>query len=144
MKRDATAPTVIYTPSSATYGVSDTVPVTCTAADAMSGLSGPSACPGASGPAFDFAPGLHTLSYTAADNAGNTTTGTGSFTIVIRAADVCALITRWSDNKGVANSLCVKVGHDSKGAFANEAHAQDGNHLQAGKADVLIALVNGL
>jgi Mg-chelatase subunit ChlD len=144
VKRDGTPPVVTYTPSGATYGVADTVSIACAVSDATSGVAGSATCPGASGAAYTFAAGRHTLSYTATDNAGNIGRGTATFTIVVDPADVCALVRRWTDNAGVANSLCVKLTHGSTRAFTNEVNAQRGKHLQADKADLLIRLANAL
>jgi hypothetical protein len=144
VKRDGTPPVVTYTPSAATYGVADTVSIACAVSDTTAGLAGSETCPGAAGAAYAFAPGRHTLSYTATDNAGNTGSGTATFTIVVDPADIYTLLRRWTDNAGVANSLYVKLRSGSTRAFTNEVNAQRGKHLQADKADVLIRLANAL
>jgi hypothetical protein len=143
VKRDATAPVVSYTPSAATYGVADTVSIACAVSDATSGVAGSTTCPGATGAAFTFAAGPHTLSATATDNAGNTGTGTATFTVVVDRAGLSTLIRRWTDNAGVANSLITKLANGSARAFANEVNAQR-KHLQADKADILIRLAGAL
>lgn len=144
VRRDGTAPVVTYTPSAATYGVDDVVSIGCTVSDATSGVAGNATCPGAVGAAYTFAAGHHTLTYSATDNAGNIGTGTATFTIVVAPADVCTLVRRWTDNAGVASSLCTKLKNGSTRAFTNEVNAQRGKHLQADKAAVLIRLANAL
>jgi hypothetical protein len=57
VKRDATGPVVTFGGNAGSYGLADTVAITCTASDAMSGLSGPSDCGGVSGPAWSFGAG---------------------------------------------------------------------------------------
>lgn len=143
IKRDATNPTVTYAGNAGTYGVADTVAITCTAADNLSGVVS-STCADVSGPAWGFGAGSHALSATATDNAGNVGSGSTTFAIVVRAADISTLVRQWTDNAGVANSLCVKLDHGSIGAFVNEVNAQRGKHLDASKADLLISLALAL
>ena len=143
LKRDATNPTVTFTGNTGTYGIADTVAITCTASDNLSGLAS-STCPSASGPAYSFSAGTHTLTGTATDKAGNVGTASTTFTVVITAGDLCTLIDRFTDNSGVANSLCVKIQHGSIGAFVNEVNAQRGKHLDASEADLLISLAQAL
>jgi hypothetical protein len=90
IKRDATAPTVTFDGNRATYGVVDTVSITCTAADNLSGVAGP-ACEGVSGPAYGFDAGVSRFTSTATDNAGNIGTGSVAFTLEVTPADLCAL-----------------------------------------------------
>ena len=58
--------------------------------------------------------------------------------------DRLILIERWVSNKGVANSMCVKVQHQSWGALRNELQAQSGKKISAEHAAILIQLVAGL
>ena len=144
VKRDATPPSIVFAGNQGTYGVADTVAITCTASDATSGLATPSDCGGISGPAWSFGAGTHTFTRSATDNAGNVGTGSTSFTVDVTAAGLCTLAKRWSDNKGVAGSLCAKLRHGQLRAFRNELSAQRGKHIPAAKADVLIALSRSL
>lgn len=118
---DTTAPTVTYRGNLGTYGLLDSVAITCTAADDVggSGLAS-STCADASGPAWSFGAGSHTLSASATDNAGNTGTGSATFTVSVRSADLCTLTGRFVDGstkygalkpvqKAVVN-LLVKMG----------------------------------
>jgi Holliday junction resolvase len=81
---------------------------------------------------------------TASDNAGNTTPQSTTFTVVVDAAGICALIQQWSDNAGAAHSLCVKLDKNNMRPFRNELAAQRGKHLPADKADVILGLSQGL
>lgn len=144
VKRDATAPSVVFGGNAGTYGVDDTVTITCTASDAMSGLATPANCGGVNAPAWSLGAGPHTITRTAADNAGNTSTMSTTYTVVTDAAGICALIRQWSDNAGVANSLCVKLSHGTMTAFGNELAAQRGKHIPADKADIIRGLAAGL
>ena len=144
IKRDATGPTVTFGGNAGTYSLTDTVAITCTAADALSGLATPANCGGVSGAAYTFAGGLNTFTRTATDNAGNSTNGSVSFTVVVDAAGLCGLIRQWADNAGVANSLCVKIAKGNMQPFWNELAAQRGKHVPAAKADIILALSRGL
>jgi predicted dienelactone hydrolase len=90
MKRDATAPTVTYGGNAGTYGVDDTVSITCMPHDNLSGVA-ESTCRPVSGPAYTFGSGAHTFDATATDNAGNVGTGTATFTVEVTPSGLCAL-----------------------------------------------------
>lgn len=81
LQYDATAPTVTYTGNAGSYTADQTVSITCTAADNLSGVAS-STCANISGPASSFAVGTNTYSAKATDTAGNVgnTTST-SFTV---------------------------------------------------------------
>jgi hypothetical protein len=138
IKRDATPPTVTYTGAKATYTLNETVAITCAAADATSGLAS-SSCHDLTAPAWTI-PGATTLSATAQDNAGNTGSASVTFTVQVTAAGICDLAGKWVDDKGISNSLCVKLQHGSIGAFDNEVHAQTGKRLTQTQADALVTL----
>lgn len=83
---DETAPTVTYTGNAGTYTTSQTIAITCTASDALSGVAS-TTCANISGPASSFGVGVHNYSATATDKAGNTGSGSTSFTVTAPAAD---------------------------------------------------------
>jgi uncharacterized protein YegL len=89
IKRDATKPVVAFSGNQGTYALTDTVAITCSASDALSGLAG-STCPEVSGPAYTFAGGK-TLNASATDVAGNVGTASTSFTVDVTIAGICAL-----------------------------------------------------
>jgi uncharacterized protein YjiK len=91
---DTAAPTVTYTGNAGTYGVLNNVAISCTASDSLSGIDS-STCAGANGPAWSFGAGEHTLSAQASDKAGNVGSGSTTFTVTVRAADLGALTTQF-------------------------------------------------
>ncbi|MFI5053447.1 MAG: hypothetical protein ACHQDE_03720 [Acidimicrobiia bacterium] len=90
IKRDATAPVVTYSGNAGTYGLLAAIAINCTAIDGLSGVAS-STCANVSGPAWSFGAGPHTLSASATDNAGNTGTGSMTFTVMVTPADLCTL-----------------------------------------------------
>ena len=92
---DKTKPTIVFVGDRA-YGLQETVSVTCTATDALSGVaSSDCAMPLASGPAWSFGPGSHSVSANAADVAGNTLVASASFSVTVTSASLCALTTQF-------------------------------------------------
>jgi hypothetical protein len=91
---DTVAPTVTYSGDAGSYPILSTVAITCSAADDLSGGAA-STCAGASGPAWSFGAGSHTLSAQATDNAGNVGSGSATFTVTVRPADLCTLTTQF-------------------------------------------------
>jgi hypothetical protein len=106
---DKTSPTVTYT-GAATYGILDTVSITCTATDNLSGVAS-STCQDVSGPAYNFDPGSNTFSATATDVAGNTGQASVGFTLLVTFGDMCTLSKRFVTNAGVALStdMCAQL-----------------------------------
>ena len=141
IKRDATDPTIAFAGNLSTYGVADTISITCTAADAMSGLAS-ATCPEASGPAYDFV-GTNTLEAIARDEAGNTASASTTFVVVVTAADICTLVRQYVDQHGVAHALCTQLGGPIR-AFVNHVNAQRGKRLTDPEADLLIRLAVAL
>lgn len=152
-KRDATLPTISFS-GATSYTVDQTVAITCSAGDAMSGV-GSTTCPAVvSGPAYTFALGANTASESATDNAGNSRTASVSFTISVTHGSLCNLVKQFVSQNGIANSLCVKLENSadarSRGnanasqnqlnAFRNEVAAQSGKALTAAQATVLTVL----
>jgi len=79
---DKTPPVVTYAGNQGSYTRDQTVNITCTATDGLSGVES-TTCADITGPAASFAPGLNTFSATATDKAGNTGTGSTSFTVQV-------------------------------------------------------------
>lgn len=143
IKVDETKPVVIWSGNAGAYTVDQTVSLTCSASDALSGLAS-STCANVNGPAYTFAIGTNTYSASATDVAGNTNTASTSFTVSVTNASLCNLTTAWVSGSGVANSLCVKLNHGDYGAFRNELSAQSGKKISADNAAILMGLVNTL
>lgn len=154
---DKTAPTVTFSGNAGSYSIGQTVQITCSATDALSGLAS-ATCPEVSGAAIDLGPGTHTLEATATDRAGNTTVETATFEITVTYDGLCELARSYSGNPGVANSLCAKLASaqasaergqtDSAAgmiaAFKNEVAAQSGKALTAQQAATLSSLADTL
>ncbi|HET7572031.1 MAG TPA: hypothetical protein VFJ77_05100 [Gaiellaceae bacterium] len=153
---DTTAPTVTYT-GGGTYTVDENVSIACSASDALSGVASDT-CADVSGPAWSLGLGTHALSATATDNAGNTGSGSTSYTVVVDAGSLCALVERWAKNRGIANSLCTKIraaeAADARGqsktkrndvaAFDHEVAAQSGKGFTSDQAALLVELAAAL
>ena len=150
---DKTAPVVTYSGNAATYPVDQSVSIACSASDTLSGVASDT-CADVSGPAWSLGLGAHTVSATATDRAGNTGSGSASFTITVDEASLCALVRELVANHGIANSLCVKLdaaaAADARGqsktkandlrAFDREVGAQSGKALTADQAVLLTEL----
>jgi hypothetical protein len=93
---DTHPPTVTYSGDSGSYGILANVAITCTAADTLSGVAS-TTCANQSGPAYSFGAGTHPLSASATDKAGNTGSGTASFTVTVSAADLDSLTHQFAD-----------------------------------------------
>jgi hypothetical protein len=156
VKVDQTAPTVSYT-GGGTYTVDQDVSIGCSSSDALSGVASDT-CAGVSADAWSLGLGTHSLSATATDNAGNTGSGSTSYTVKVDATSLCNLVTRWAKNAGLANSLCVKLQaaaaagargqtktHDNNiAAFDNEVSAQSGKGFTAAQAALLVQFAAAL
>lgn len=153
---DKTAPTVAFV-GLRDYDISETVSVTCDISDALSGVE-TSNCSGASGDAASLGEGVHSVSASASDFAGNSASATGSFNITVSSDGMCELIRSHCNNAGVARSLCVKLrgaedahhGHhhdtarNRMRAFHNELRAQRGRHFDSGWFDSIDSLADAL
>jgi hypothetical protein len=94
--------------------------------------------------AWSFGLGPHTVSATAIDKAGNTASGSTTYTVTVTPAGLCRLVVRFLGKPELANSLCVKLEHHSWTAFRNEVRAQTGKSLSAVEAAILLRLVDAL
>jgi hypothetical protein len=151
---DATKPTVVYTGNAKTYTVDQMVSITCAAADNLSGVAS-STCQNISGPAYSFALGANNFAATATDKAGNTGSGSGSFTVTVNAAALNTVIARLVTDPSVAASLqqqasaiAAAPNANAKAgklnAFINAVHAQTGKSITPANAAILIALAKAL
>ena len=87
---DKTVPTLDFQGNAGTYSVLAMVAITCVASDPLSGV-GSTNCQNASGPAWSFGAGPHTLSADATDRAGNTGSASTTFTVTVHSAGLTAL-----------------------------------------------------
>ncbi|KQW48236.1 hypothetical protein ASD88_25970 [Pelomonas sp. Root662] len=87
VKIDKTPPAVVYRGNLGSYAPGQTVDIKCEAMDKDSGVAS-TTCADIRGAASSFGPGSHRYSATAADVAGNTGSGTASFTVVAMPGDI--------------------------------------------------------
>lgn len=158
---DTAPPTITYRGNAGTYTTADSVAISCSADDAVSGVASHT-CADISGPASSFGVGTHTFSATATDAAGNVGTGSVTFTVQPAVADPWAalrqLIDQWVTKPGIATALKAKLAAAEAaalrgdlrakagiiGAFINQLDAQAGKALTVEQAAVLIAMARGL
>jgi hypothetical protein len=154
---DLTNPTVTYTGGKATYDVDEQVSITCTAADALSGIAS-TTCANISGPAYSFGPGSHTFSASATDRAGNTATSSVTFSVVASYDGLCALAKELSSEKKVAVRLCdhlrqaehenslgkITKRNNHLDSFIEIVEEQRGRAFTAAEAATLIAFAQAL
>lgn len=146
---DLTAPTVVWTGGS-TYGIDQTVALTCSASDALSGVSS-SSCGGASGAATTYDVGTNTVTKTVYDAAGNSTTKSATFTVTVSSSSLCGLVRKLVSSTDVADGLCSKLAAAAKSsapakanqlnAFRNQLDAQTGKSVSAANAALLKGLL---
>jgi hypothetical protein len=91
---DKTPPTVVYTGNAGVYRVDQTVTITCTAADALSGIAS-STCASITGPAWSFGTGVVSRSASATDRADNVRTGSTSFVVGVTGDSLCGLTVQF-------------------------------------------------
>lgn len=147
---DKTAPNLSFSGNAGSYTLDQTVRIACAIADPLSGIADVD-CPAVNAPAASIGVGTHTLTATAVDNAGNIATVTTTFQIAMTHDALCALAEQFSDNPGIANSLCSKLeaaeaaaargqqqaAANMLNAFKNAVAAQSGKALTAEEAATL-------
>jgi hypothetical protein len=104
---DKDPPTIGWSDHPAAYALTDTVTITCSATDALSGISS-STCKDVSAPAWTL-PGSNTLTATATDVAGNTGVGSTSFDVPVTYDGLCALTRRFATHSADAIPLCAML-----------------------------------
>jgi hypothetical protein len=78
------------------------------------------------------------------DKDGGATEYTATVSVRVTVDSLCAAVTRWAKNDGIANSLCTHLRHGRPGAFRNEVAAQAGKSLTNDQAATLIRLSQSL
>jgi hypothetical protein len=149
---DKTNPKVTYT-GGGTYTVDQTVNITCTAADALSGIASSTCGANVTGPAYSFNLGTaYNYSATAMDKAGNVGNGSTSFTVTVTSASLINIVNKFETKPGVAALMVatlqgaqaafaggnIKSGDNQLNGFINQVMAQSGKSLTAAQAAVLI------
>jgi hypothetical protein len=135
---DATKPTITFAGNDGRYTVDQTVTITCTATDALSGIDTVT-CPAVSGPGYDYL-GENTLTATATDNAGNTVVVTARFTVDVTPASLCALTRQLVTTPNDAKAFCMKLSAGEFGAYQNAVRAKSGKSVTDANARLLIEL----
>jgi hypothetical protein len=108
---DTGAPTIMFAGNERSYGILDSVAISCTAADALSGVASPT-CTGSNGAGWSFGAGAHTLTAQATDKAGNIGSASTTFTVTVKPADLSKLTTQFvtGSAKYQSANLITKVG----------------------------------
>ncbi len=101
---DSTAPVITYSGDTGTYTVDETVNITATVTDNLSGVVSTTAKP-ISGPAYTFNIGANLISATATDAAGNVGTGSTHFNVVVTYTGLINLTNRFVTNAPIADLL---------------------------------------
>jgi hypothetical protein len=151
---DKTPPVVTYSGNQGDYSIADTVTITCSANDALSGIATTN-CTDISGPAWQFGLGVTNRSATATDRAGNVGNDSVTFTVTATASALEALIGQLVSDKTVVSSLVAKVDSVATAsnanakagkvaAFDNEIDAQTGKSITADQAALLKQLIAAL
>lgn len=121
---DKTAPVVTYGGNAGSYTVDQSVSITCTPSDALSGVAS-STCAPVTGPAYSFTVGANSFTASATDRAGNTGTGTTSFKVAATFDTLCALTQHFTTDPNRANSLCSKLTNAQAQATAGNTNAKN-------------------
>jgi hypothetical protein len=132
---DRTAPTLSYNGNQGSYTVDQTVNITCTASDNLSGVAS-TTCRDITGPAYSFALGTNSFSATATDNAGNVGDGSVSFTVGVTPGSLCSLTEQFVGNSRTATPLCVLLSR------IQSAQAMHNSQMKASLINAYIVLVN--
>jgi Peptidase family M1 domain len=156
VKHDSRPPEITYSGNAGSYTVDQTISIQCTATDPTpgSGLDSDT-CSDISGPAYTFGLGSHTFAASAQDVAGNTGTGSTTFTVHVTFASLEALVARFSTDPDVTAGLDDKLEAAAAAksarqranlldAFDNQVRAQTGKALTAEQAQILLGLSQAL
>jgi hypothetical protein len=151
---DKTPPVVGYTGNLGTYTVDQTIDITCSATDALSGI-GSTTCADIHRPAYELPLGMNTFSATAVDVAGNSASASVTFSVEVTEASLCNLTQRFTTKPQTADSLCTKLDAARQAptpqaragkltAFLNELDAQRGKAFSPADAAILSKLAQAL
>jgi hypothetical protein len=103
------APSITFTGNGSPYTLLQTVNITCSPSDATSGIdSALTSCPGATGLAWTFGAGSHTLNANATDNAGNSSSSSSTFTVMVTVGPLCQLTSQCVDGSAKYQALGAK------------------------------------
>jgi hypothetical protein len=122
---DTTPPVVVFGDHPATYEVSDTVAITCTATDDVAVVE--TTCADVSEPAWWFGTGAHTLTASATDAAGHTASATTTFTVWVSYPSLKALTSQWVSKSQIAAQLNAYLDAAFKAEARGNLKAEAGN-----------------
>ena len=103
IRRDATPPTLSFSGNAGSYNVAQALNIGCSATDNLAGIA--TTCTGINRPAYALPLGTTTITRTASDNAGNSGTGSTSFTITVDPASLCTLTRQFIQGSAAYQSL---------------------------------------
>jgi hypothetical protein len=154
VRLDTAAPDVSLSTDQASYGVDDTVTVTCSADDALSGVDSRD-CPDRTAPAASFALGTHRLTASATDTAGNTASASASFDVTVSVASLTSLTKRVvsdstaeaalaSDLAAVGNAPDSATKASAIATYQSDVRALPSSAVAADDAAALVRFADGL
>src|SRR5688500_11867450 len=146
ISRDTLGPVIDYSGHQSTYEIGEQVQIFCNTFDATSGVAS-TTCTDILGSAMAFDVGTHVFTSTATDNAGNVTTTTVSFDVVVTHAGLAALVNQYVTKASVAKSLIRNLEAAAAGnaraidSFIRTVTRETGRSISAEDAATLLRLV---
>lgn len=123
LRIDETPPVVTYSGNAGAYTVDQTVAITCSATDALSGIFS-KVCHDINGPAYTFNIGTNTLTATATDLAGNVADASTSFTVSVTPSSLCTLTVQFIEQSSNYQLLVSMIGPAAAQALVQAMIAQ--------------------
>lgn len=139
VRRDATGPVVAYANAKSVYGIDETISIFCNASDALSGVAS-TTCQNITGTARSFASPTNTYSATATDVAGNTGSGSVTFTIEVTATSLGNLVAAWVPKASLVRNLQRKLDRGDIAGFIRTVTRESGKNIDPVDAAELIRL----
>jgi hypothetical protein len=136
--RDTTAPVLALAGTAGVYDVDATVAITCAASDVVSRPT--CSPPSITASSASFGAGVHTLTFTATDAAGNRGTATATFEVRPTVTGMIHLTDALVTKAQLASSLDAKLRAGSYQAYRQQLRAQAGAGITQADADLLTAL----
>ncbi len=137
---DTIAPVLTFT-GDTTYGLVDTVEITCAATDSGSGVADDCDDANVSAPAYTIGAGDHTVNATATDAAGNVGNGSFDYTVEVDVDGLCALTKLYNTkNNGQEHAMCNKLEDGRYRQYRQHVAAQSGKAFTTAQADQLTEL----
>lgn len=141
--RDTAGPLISYLGNTGSYSVAQTITIDCRVVDVTSGVASTD-CTDIVVSAASLGAGTFTYGSTATDFAGNTSTASASFTVVVDTAGISALIDQYVTKESVARSLKKKFEAGQIDQFIRQVDRETGRSISLADAITLKRLVLGL